>query len=62
MNTEELKKGLSSKEAKLRLSEDGYNELPSAKPKNLYRIALEVFQEPMFLLLIGCGVHVAWRL
>ena len=31
----------------------GYNELPSAKPKNLLRIALEVIKEPMFLLLLA---------
>lgn len=53
---EGLKNGLSSQEAKLRLAQHGYNELPSAKPKNIYRIALEVFKEPMFLLLIGCGI------
>lgn len=46
---------LSSEEAKARLAQYGYNELASAKPKNILRIALEVVREPMFLLLIGCG-------
>ena len=34
---------------------EGYNELPSSKPKNLADIALGVIQEPMFLLLVACG-------
>lgn len=48
-------KGLSSVEAKEKLKLDGFNELKSAKPKNIARIALEVMKEPMFLLLISCG-------
>jgi hypothetical protein len=31
---------------------DGFNELPSAKPRRLWSIAWEVVREPMFLLLI----------
>lgn len=46
---------LSSQEAKARLGQYGYNELAGAKPKNIFRIALEVIREPMFLLLIACG-------
>ena len=34
----------------------GYNELPSAKPKGVMGIALEVMREPMFTLLLGCGL------
>lgn len=49
-------KGLSSAEAKERLILNGFNELPSAKPKNIWRIAKEVMKEPMFLLLISCGM------
>lgn len=45
--------GLTSKEAMARLAHDGYNELPSAKPRKLWAIAWEVVREPMFLLLIG---------
>jgi Ca2+-transporting ATPase len=47
--------GLSSKEAMVRLAHDGYNELPSAKPRSLWAIAWEVVREPMFLLLIGAS-------
>ena len=47
--------GLSSKEAMARLAHEGYNELPSAKPRSLLAIAWEVVREPMFLLLIGAS-------
>jgi Ca2+-transporting ATPase len=50
-----MMKGLTSAEAAEALKKNGYNELPSAKPKNIGRIALEVMKEPMFLLLISCG-------
>ena len=48
--------GLTDDEASNRLKADGFNELPSAKPKNIFSLALQVFQEPMFLLLIACGL------
>lgn len=44
-------KGLSEAEAAKLLREMGYNELPSAKPRSVLAIALEVAKEPMFLLL-----------
>ncbi len=47
--------GLTSPEAMARLTRDGYNELPSAKPRELWAIAWEVVREPMFLLLIGAS-------
>lgn len=47
--------GLSSKVATARLATEGYNELPSAKPRSLWAIAWEVVREPMFLLLIGAS-------
>ena len=47
--------GLSREEAMARLKQDGYNELPSAKPRRLWAIAWEVVREPMFLLLIGAS-------
>lgn len=50
-----MAKGLTTNEAIERLKIHGYNELESAKPKNILRIALEVVKEPMFLLLISCG-------
>lgn len=38
--------------------EDGYNELPSAKPRNVLAIVVEVLREPMLLLLIAAsGVY-----
>jgi Ca2+-transporting ATPase len=48
--------GLNTAEAQEKLKIFGYNELPSAKPKSIWRIALEVMTEPMFILLISCGV------
>lgn len=47
--------GLSEKEAAQRLKEDGYNELPSSKPRSILAITLGVVREPMFLLLVACG-------
>ncbi len=49
-------KGLTIKEVEEQLKIHGYNELDSAQPKSLFRIALEVIKEPMFLLLISCGL------
>ncbi len=48
--------GLSEAEAALRLKTEGYNELPSAKPRSPFAIALDVVREPMFLLLVACAV------
>ena len=48
--------GLTRTEASKRLSEEGYNELPSTRPRSLLTIAGEVILEPMFLLLISGGV------
>ena len=47
--------GITQKEAAERLAKDGYNELPSSKPKSVLTIALGVVKEPMFLLLVACG-------
>ncbi len=47
--------GITPKEASEILQRDGYNELPSSKPKSLFGIALGVVKEPMFLLLVACG-------
>ncbi len=51
----DLEQGLSQQEAAARLARDGYNELPSAKPRTLFAIAANVVREPMFLLLMACG-------
>ena len=48
--------GLSSAEAADRLKSDGYNELPAAEHRGVYRIAFEVVRQPMFALLIAGGV------
>ena len=48
-------KGLSQKEASDILQKEGYNELPSSKPKSVIKIAFGVVKEPMFLLLVACG-------
>jgi len=58
MNTlsqKENKTGISQKEAAEKLEKDGYNELPSSKPKSVFNIAIGVVKEPMFLLLVACG-------
>src|SRR6185369_17576617 len=48
--------GLSAPEAARRLREAGFNELPSSKPKSLWRIAGEMLREPMLLLRLSCTV------
>ncbi len=47
--------GLTDHEASQRLAEEGPNELPSTKPRNVFAIALSVAREPMFMLLVACG-------
>jgi Ca2+-transporting ATPase len=47
--------GLTSDEASKLLQKYGLNELPTAKPKNILAIVLEVLKEPMFILLVACG-------
>jgi Ca2+-transporting ATPase len=47
--------GLKAEEAKQKLEQYGYNELPGSRPKNIFHIAIEVVKEPMFLLLLACG-------
>jgi len=48
--------GLTDAEATKRLASDGYNELPSSKPRSIFRIIFEVVREPMLLLLLACGI------
>jgi Ca2+-transporting ATPase len=48
--------GLSDQEVIENLALDGYNELPSAKKRSFLKIIFEVMKEPMFLLLIACGL------
>ncbi|WP_448032881.1 cation-translocating P-type ATPase [Bradyrhizobium liaoningense] len=46
--------GLSEAEARLRLQQEGYNELPRPERRTPLRIVFEVLREPMFALLL-CG-------
>jgi len=48
--------GLTEAEAARRLSQHGYNELPTAKARSILAIGIAVVREPIFLLLIACGV------
>lgn len=47
--------GLSDQDVARRIKQDGYNELPQAKKRGIFRIILGVLKEPMFLLLVACG-------
>ena len=47
--------GLAEAEARLRLAQEGPNELASAPPRGLWIIGLEVVREPMFLLLTAAA-------
>lgn len=47
--------GLSDSVVLRRQEEEGYNELPSAKPRRLFQIFISIIQEPMVYLLLGCG-------
>jgi len=48
-------KGLTASQAAEKLISEGYNSLPSSKPRNFFAIALGVIKEPMFILLVACG-------
>jgi len=48
--------GLSESEASRILKTLGYNELPSSKPKTIFHTMYHVIREPMFLMLVACGV------
>ena len=55
-NEETILQGLTEQEALERLAQDGYNELPSARKRTIFHIMWDVIREPMFLMLIACGV------
>ena len=48
--------GLTEQEVLEHLAQDGYNELPSAQKRTFFHIILDVVKEPMFILLILCGL------
>jgi Ca2+-transporting ATPase len=47
--------GLTEEQARQKLEKEGFNELPSSKPKGMWNIMFGVVKEPMFLLLVACG-------
>ncbi|NVO18841.1 MAG: cation-translocating P-type ATPase [Bacteroidetes bacterium] len=47
--------GLTSAQAGEKLRSEGFNSLPSSKPKSFFSIAIKVVREPMFILLVACG-------
>ncbi len=53
---EKTETGLTEKEAAWRLISDGPNELPASARRGIWAIALEVIREPMFLMLVACGM------
>ncbi|NTU58444.1 MAG: cation-translocating P-type ATPase [Chlorobiaceae bacterium] len=48
--------GLSADEVNARLERDGWNELPSGGRRSFFVILFDVVREPMFLMLIACGL------
>jgi P-type Ca2+ transporter type 2C len=48
--------GISEAQAARALAAEGPNELPSARKRGILAIAIEVVKEPMFLLLLACGI------
>ncbi len=48
--------GLTAAEVRERLARDGPNELPVSRPRSVLRLLGDVVTEPMFLLLVACGV------
>ena len=51
-----MREGLTDAEAQVRLARDGPNELPVSRPRGMLRLLGDVVTEPMFLLLVACGV------
>src|SRR5271157_4259115 len=49
-------KGLTSEQAAHALRAAGPNELPSSKKHGIFATVLDVVKEPMFLLLLACGL------
>ena len=48
--------GLSTQEAQARLAQDGSNALTASESRSALKLAWEVVSEPMFLLLVACGI------
>ncbi len=56
LHEEEDYDGLTEAEARDRLAQDGPNELPAARKRRFWGLLYEVVKEPMFLLLLACGL------
>ena len=54
--SKKMRAGLTTEETNQRLSKFGYNVLPESKSKNIIQIVVEVIKEPMFILIISCGI------
>lgn len=48
--------GLTEFQVETKQKTEGFNELPSSKQRSVLLIAFEVIKEPMFILLVSCGV------
>jgi Ca2+-transporting ATPase len=48
--------GLRDEDARLRLQQEGPNEIPAQKRRSLFASVFEVVREPMFLMLVAAGV------
>lgn len=55
ISAEDSLPGLSLAEATRRLKDEGFNELPSSKGRNILATAWDVVREPMFVMLFACG-------
>lgn len=49
-------KGLTEREAEKRIRAYGYNEIPEADKKSTFSFLINILKEPMFFLLISCGI------
>jgi P-type Ca2+ transporter type 2C len=47
--------GLTAAQVLSQIKAEGYNDLPSAKPRSVFAIAFSVCRQPMFMLLVACG-------
>lgn len=57
MNQDKIaKQGLNAREVLERRNAHGFNELPSSSKRGMFRMAWDVAREPMFLLLVACGL------
>jgi Ca2+-transporting ATPase len=53
---DQLPPGLTTAEARELLKSEGWNELPAARRRSILALLFDVVREPMFLMLIACGL------